>query len=467
MDWSIAILITVIAIALAVGRSTWLVDYAVFVFVLNRGLRRIIDYYVYHAFNPFSPISLTPLLIASVMAIFFLANYRRLPRWAGLIFAYLGAAAGYAFVIGFMTFKLAAVYALGEALPPLVLAGYAMVLNPSNSVRDRWIRSFSWGAIVVSVYGWYQYLTIPPWDGFWLKEVGFIGYMGIPEPTKMTVFSTMAERGPLAAFLGFSVVPMIVSPKWRTFLGWPAVVLVFSVILLTASRGGLVMALLATTIFVLVNRGAKMGQVILAVLIVGGTAWFGISRIPNTENVKSRFSTLRNIREDGSYQGRVYTMSNGLGQLARTPLGNGFGSGGLGVRINNVESISVVGDAGYFQILLIYGIIGTAFIACGLYLSWRRLVIYNEISELRTDHVLLARALMLATILCCWLGDMVTVFSVFWLALACGLALGKDRLARLQLRLERVGASTSESERPQVDFNPKPILPQGALDKEF
>jgi len=469
MDWIIASVIVMFGIALALARSPWLVDYSVFIFVFNRGLRRIVDFYFYHAFNPFSPISLTPLLIAGAMALCCIFDFYRLQQWGRRIFACLAGATLYAFLVGFVSFKLAAVYAFGEALPPLALAGYALSLNPNNSVCDRWIRSFSWAAILASVYGWFQYLTIPPWDGFWLREVGFIGYMGIPEPTKMTVFSTMAERGPLASYLGFSVVPMIVSPKWRTVLGWPAVVLVFSVILLTASRGGLVMAVSATTIFVLVNRGAKKGQVTLALLIVGSAAWFGISRMPNSETVKSRFSTLKNIRDDGSYKGRVQIMTNGIGQLALRPLGNGLGSGGLGIRINEgaVQSVSMVGDAGYFQILLVYGIIGTGLMARGLYLSWRRLTIYNQIKEFRSDHVLLARALMIATLVCCWLGDLVTQFSVFWIALGCGLAMRKESLLRLKARMLSAVESRPEIELTAVALHPDPSTPSCTLEKGF
>jgi len=113
--------------------------------------------------------------------------------------------------------------------------------GPDARIKDRWIRSFAWAAILASIYGWYQYLVIPPWDGFWLMESEMYGYMGLPYPTQMTVFSTMAERDPLASYLGFSVVPMILSKRWRPLpgiLGWAGVILVFSVILLTLSRGG-------------------------------------------------------------------------------------------------------------------------------------------------------------------------------------------------------------------------------------
>ena len=65
MDWIAAGIIAAIGVALAAHRSSYLVDYAVIVFVFNRGLRRVLDYYA-GTFNPLSPISLTPLLVTAL-----------------------------------------------------------------------------------------------------------------------------------------------------------------------------------------------------------------------------------------------------------------------------------------------------------------------------------------------------------------------------------------------------------------
>jgi len=58
--------------------------------------------------------------------------------------------------------KMAAVYAVAENLAPLGLFVYVLILKPDPQLKDRWILCFSWAAILVSAYGWYQHLTIPP-----------------------------------------------------------------------------------------------------------------------------------------------------------------------------------------------------------------------------------------------------------------------------------------------------------------
>ncbi len=448
MEFAIALLISFAGLGLAVSKSTWIVDYAVFVFVFNRGIRRLVDYYINEQFNPLSPISLTPLIVAGAMTIPLIIEFRRLPGWAVRVFACFGAAIGYAFAVGYLQQGLGAVYAAGEVLAPVAMAGYVMVRNPNMGVRDRWIRSFSWAAILASAYGWYQYLTIPPWDAFWLKEVGFIGYMGLPEPTKMDCFSTMGERGPLAAFLGFAVVPMMVSSKWRTALGWPAVILVFSTILLTTARTGIIVAVVATLIFLLVNRGAKKAQILFAGLVVGAAAWFGIEKMPGSKRIMDRLETLSHMEDDGSLQGRIDIMAGGTEALWENPLGGGLGAAGLGTRINtgSMETTTKFGDAGYFQIILVYGVIGTVLLLAGLYLAWKRLALYYRIKTLRSEHVLLIRALMIAMIPACAAGDMLTGFSIFWLALGCGLAIPRVTLAKTIALLEAGRQDESEEE---------------------
>ena len=332
MDWIVAGIITAIAAALAAQRSSYLVDYVVVIYVFNRGLRRVLDYYA-GSFNPLSPVSLTPLIVAGVMLLPFLQRFGTLPKTHKTIFYCLFAAIGYAFTIGFFRIQFAAVYSLGEVLAPIALFGYILTLAPNANTKDRWLRTSAWCAILAAAYGWYQYFTIPPWDAFWVRAVGFEGYLGILEPTKMQVFSTMAERGVLGGFLGFAVVPMILASKWRP-LSWLGVILVLSVILLAGTRTGLILAVLSTMIYVMVNRGTGFWQLALGFIVVSAAAYFGMGLMPSNEKVQQRFSTIGNIQEDGSFQGRVEIYQDSVGAILRNPLGSGLGATGISGRIN-------------------------------------------------------------------------------------------------------------------------------------
>jgi len=414
MSWLVAFLIVGIGGVLAFKRSSWLVDYMVVVHVFNRGLRRLLDWEA-GAFDRLSPISLSPLLVGGLMLLPFLQRFHFLPKPHKTICGCLLAALAYSFVIGFFRVQLAAVYALAEALTPVAVLGYILTSDNSQNVKDRWIRSVSWCAILASLYGWFQYLTIPPWDAFWVTEVGFIGYLGILEPTKMTVFSTMAERGILASFLAFAVVPMIISPKWRTVCSWAGVILVFSVILLTLSRGGIIIATMSVFIYLLVNRGANKGPIIAGMVILMAAAWFGLGRLPGAERITTRFESLGNMKEDGSFKGRSELTSLGLSQTLSNPIGYGMGATGIAGRINtgSLEGQAASVDAGYFDIMATYGFLGGGLFFYAMWRIWKQLALYYR-AGYRPEQVMLARAFMIALIPATMAGNFLNGFSLLW-----------------------------------------------------
>jgi putative inorganic carbon (hco3(-)) transporter len=445
MDWFVAVIIFGIAAALAAQRSSHLVDYVVIVYVFNRGLRRVLDYYS-GAFNPFSPVSLTPLLVTGLMLLPFLASFGTLPKSHKTIFYCLFTAVGYAFIIGFIRIQFAAVYALGEVLAPIAMFGYILTSSPSQNTKDRWLRTSGWCAIVAAAYGWYQYLTIPPWDAFWVRAVGFEGYLGILEPTKMAVFSTMAERGVLGGFLGFAVVPMILSAKWRP-LSWFGVVLVLSVILLAGTRTGIILAAFSTMVYVMVNRGTGFWQLAVACVVIFVAAYFGMGAMPGGDKVQERFSTLANMQEDGSYQGRVEIYQDSVGAILTNPIGAGLGASGISGRINvgGTATQSVIADAGYAEIFMQFGWLGAPLIIYALWLMWKEMAIRFRIG-MRTTDVMLARAFMIALIPACFVGNVITSFSILWIAFGAALDPKAFRVFVAKLQLIKQARSRTKVE---------------------
>ena len=420
MDWIVTGIISAIAVALAAQRSSYLVDYVVVIYVFNRGLRRLLDYYA-GSFNPLSPVSLTPLIVTGIMLLPFLQRFGTLPKTHKTIFYCLFFAIGYAFVIGFLRIQFAAVYSLGEVLAPIALFGYILTLAPNANTKDRWLRTSAWCAILAAAYGWYQYFTIPPWDAFWVRAVGFEGYLGILEPTKMQVFSTMAERGVLGGFLGFAVVPMILASKWRP-LSWLGVILVLSVILLAGTRTGLILAVLSTMIYVMVNRGTGFWQLALGLIVVSAAAYFGMGLMPGNEKVQQRFSTIGNIQEDGSFQGRVEIYQDSVGAILTNPLGSGLGATGISGRVNvgDTGSQSVIADAGFSELVIQFGWLGAPLIIYSLWRMWQEMAKRYRIG-FRPTEVMLGRAFLLALIPACLVSNVITQFSILWIVFGAAL----------------------------------------------
>ena len=445
MDWVVTGIIVAIAGFLAVQRSTYLVDYLLIIYAFNRGLRRILDYYT-GSFNPLSPVSLTPLVVTGLMLLPFLGRFNTLPKSLRTIFICLFVAIGYSFIVGFVGIQFAAVYSLAEVLAPIAAFGYIVCLAPSQEAKDRWLRTSAWCAILVAAYGWYQYFTVPPWDAFWVRAVGMEGYLGIMEPMKIVVFSTMAERGVLGGFLGFAVVPMILESKWRP-LSWLGVILVLSVILLAETRTGLILATFSVLIYVMINRGTGFWQLALGLIVVGGAAYFGMGLLPGAERTQERFSTLGAMQEDGSFQGRAEIYQNSLGAILSNPLGSGLGATGLSGRINvgGTESQAVISDAGYSELVIQYGWLGAALIIYSLWRMWQEMAKRYKIGFRPTD-LMLGRAFMLALIPACLVSNIITQFSILWIVFGAAVEPNALRTFIAKLRLMREARA-----RPKVE----------------
>jgi putative inorganic carbon (hco3(-)) transporter len=445
MDWVVAGILIAIAAFLAAKRSTYLIDYVLIIYVFNRGLRRLLDYFA-GSFNPFSPVSLTPLIITGFMLLPFLQRFGTLPKVHKTIFYCLFVATGYAFIIGFFRIQLAAVYSLAEVLAPIGMFGYIVTSDLSANTKDRWLRTSAWCAIVASAYAWYQYFTIPPWDAFWVRAVGFEGYLGILEPTKMVVFSTMAERGSLGGFLGFAIVPMILASKWRP-LSWFGVILVLSIILLAGVRTGLILAVISTMVYVMINRGTGFWQLALGFVVMSAAAYFGMALIPTSDKVQERLSTIGSITEDGSYQGRIEIYQDAFGAILTNPLGSGLGATGLSGRINvgGTETESVIADAGYAEIVIQYGWLGAPLIIYALWLMWQEMAKRYKVG-FRPNEVMLGRAFMLALIPACFVSNIITQFSILWIVFGTALDPKAFRLFIAKLQLMREARS-----RPKIE----------------
>ena len=452
MDWVVAAIIIGIGAYYAFQRSSFLVDYVIVIFVFNRGLRRILDYNA-GAFNPLSPVSLTPLAITMLMLLPFLGRFSTLPKsHKTILTCFLGAMA-YGFAIGFIRVQFAAIYALAEVLAPIAMFGYILTLGADQNTKDRWLRTSAWCAIIASAYGWYQYFTIPPWDAFWVRAVGFEGYMGILEPTKMSVFSTMAERGVFGGFLGLAIVPMIISPKWRTPLSWLGVILVLSNILLAQTRTGIILATLTILIYVMINKGTGFFQMLIAMAVIGGAAWFGMDKMPGSEKLKDRFSTLGNMQEDGSFQARMDIYSYGISTILLNPIGFGLGATGISSRINTGDesNTAVITDAGYVEIVAQYGWLGAIAIVYALWAMWKQLAIRFKIGY-RPTEVMLARAFIIALIPACFVGNMITQFSILWIIF--GSALDPRALGVFVQKLQMLKKAEAPSVPPGVAGQP-------------
>ncbi len=432
MAWAVTAAFLAPAFLLAAKGSSLLVDYAIFLYVINREIRRIADW-SQGFFNPFSPIVLIPLIATCLLLLPFFSRFGSLHATSKKIFILFFLAIGYGTFVGLVRNGIAAVYAASEFLSPIALMGFTATAPVGQLTADRWMKSAGWITVGACLYGWFQYLTVPPWDAYWVQQVGFVGYLGKPAPTEMTVFSTFAERGPCASFLSLALIPIVVSRRWRLFFGVPEVLLILSTIVLTLVRTGLILIGVSILIHPLLNRGRAALGILVLVAAIALAGFVGLDRMPNADRINGRLSTLGNIEEDGSFQGRMGIADAGIKLLISNPIGYGIGSSGLGGRLNTgsvSNSEALIGDNGYLEVLTGLGLPGGLLLAAGFVLVWSHLSTCSRFG-LVDDYVGLSRTFFVVLLIGMLAGNYFSGLSVMWAAF--GQALSPRMLEKLML----------------------------------
>lgn len=425
MEWFIAFLMVAPAFYLAATRSSYLLDYVFFVVALNRGIRRLVDYFINGAFNPFSPISVTPLVVSMLVLLPALARFNNLTPRTRNIAMLMMVALAHGTAIGLVNVSIGVLYPLGEWLAGFGAFLYVATAPVPIGTMDRWIKASGYSALVVALYGWYQYFTIPPWDAFWVVAVKFVGYLGNLKPMEMSVFSTLQERGPCAAYLAWAAIPMILSRRWRIFGGWLTVLLLLSTVLLTMSRTMFLIVALVVGLQPLLSKGRGMGSVLLmmTILLVGGSV--GLTYMPGSERIQKRFDTVKDMQNDGSFKGRVKIFTEGAPWVLQHPLGLGLGSSGFGASRIGGKAQEGFMDSGYIEIFSQFGWLGGAAFFGALGQIW------SELSQRvrrggREAFLFTGRTVLLGCMVFLCVGNIFAGFSLFWVLL--GLSLNRATL---------------------------------------
>ena len=421
--------------------SSWLVDYLFFVVALNRGIRRVVDYNN-DFFNPTSVISLTPIIVGGLAVLVVLnglnSNVGQYGRSTLSVIYRYGAATGFAFVVGFINVRAASVFALGDYIAPIGLLGFGALYADRPDIFRRWCNSVALSGVIVAGYGIWQFYTIPPWDAFWVRAVNFEGYLGILEPTKMTLFSTMSERGPAAAYLCSCLIIVALRPGTLGVFRFPAAALILFAMLLTYSRTAIIQFGLAVVLYPILNKGSgKYATIfILAIATVFGESL--LSMLPGQGKALDRVSTIGNIGNDGSFLGRLVQLRAGLGAATSEPFGLGLGSHGLGGRVSAGGTMGVIDSTGYVEALRTYGWVGFFLIASVFVTLWRgskRLLLMVE----EDSNLFLFRTWFIAGLVATFSGSWVFSATFFWV------------LAGYCLERSEQADSADEEE---VDFDP-------------
>ncbi|MEK4344195.1 O-antigen ligase family protein [Paenibacillus sp. FSL P4-0184] len=349
------------AFLLAVLRPKMLVAYTLLIWAVAPELRRIADWSegVYHSV---SLLSLAPLLTGVTLIIPLLKEIHNIQKASTRIMLMFAVALGYGALIGLAKNGMGSVYDLANYIVPLLLLPYFAVTKFKPKDIDRLLTAFANIAVLVAIYGIVQYLTVPPWDVFWMKHADMMS-IGNPYPLEIRVFSTLNSPGPAATFLAFALVPMILEKKWRGTFRWIGVLLVVICLLTTLVRAAWLILLVMLLMYIGTSPSKGKWKTLIQLVFVAAALFWVVPKLPGAEGLVARVETLSSVQEDHSYNERLSLWQNMLPMVAANPVGQGIGSVGQGTKLGNDGELGEYGimDNGVIALLLTFGILGAVF----------------------------------------------------------------------------------------------------------
>ncbi|MGL4514104.1 MAG: O-antigen ligase family protein [Lacipirellulaceae bacterium] len=374
------------AALLALRRSSYLIDYYIVVVCLNRLVRRLLDWSE-GQYDDKPITSLLAMVIGGFAALAVLSEYTRLGPRLQRVVQYLGAALGYAFVVGLGN-GTGAVFALMDYVMPFGLMLYGAAIRVDVATFDRWIKTMGVCAIGVALYGWYQWAVVPAWDETWLNWSKMWSSMGQPIPFQMGICSTLESRGPFAWFMAAAALPMIAANRWRRVAGWAGVAMLVAVTLPSTVRSSWAILLVGAVAYAALRGGTSLFRVgvVLVGLVAGGMSL--VSYLPESERLIARAESVTDLQNDGSFQGRVEIATAGFGVLLSRPQGYGLGSTGMSGKVGG--QAGVIGDNGVWELVANFGAPGLVLLFAGFGILVTDT--YRTLRATRSEHACLALA---------------------------------------------------------------------------
>lgn len=353
IEFTLLLLSMFISLLIYSNRPNFLLSYALLMWVVSPEIRRLIDW-SFHSYSDNSIITLIPYCVSLSLLIPIIKNIKLMDRRISLILKIVSVALIYGFCIGFFKYGLSSVYELLNYIVPFLVFAYVNTNRFDSDVRDKWLRSFTFLAVIVASYGIYQYIVLPPWDKFWMINAD-MNSIGLPEPQEFRVFSLLNSPGPTGVFLGLALAIMTVQKNWRVFGILGMMIVAFALLLTLVRVGWVAYVFMIIAYFIRSQLKRKVQLIVLGILIMLAYL-FILPVLPGATEVASRIDTLGSLEEDHSFNERLNFSSHILSTVIGNPIGMGLGSTGLGSKLTQNTNTLAAFDNGYLNLIYTFGL---------------------------------------------------------------------------------------------------------------
>ncbi|HTJ92838.1 MAG TPA: hypothetical protein VL424_06975, partial [Pararobbsia sp.] len=343
----------------------WL-SFVMWVTFLTPGVRRFADYFN-GAFTQMSPIMVVPLAVTALGGIGVLRYHRVFAqrRAMPLMMAFAGVL--YAFCIGMIRVgPMPAIFGMVNWCMPILIAFHVLIhWRDYAELRRVMLLTFRYGALIMGLYGVYEFVTMPPWDVFWL--IGSqMNSEGHPVPFGIRVASTMNSSGPFAITAMACMLFLLADTGRVRAVAACAILLALMFSSVRTAWGGLIVGL----IYPLSALSMRMRMRVIGSAVVLAVLALPLLSIDQFSGpVLKRLSSFSNLSEDASFADRSKFYGEFLNTALTDFAGQGIGSTGAATKLDSSSQAAAfsVFDSGLMEIPFVLGWPGTLLFTGGIF----------------------------------------------------------------------------------------------------
>lgn len=330
------------------------ISFTLLLWMFSPFVRRLVDWQSgRHEFS----LSLIAPLAVTLLAVFALRRDMRGVTFKTAIpfFLYL-AIVVYGLLLGLANGRgFAAIYAAANWIAPIVFA-LLILSNPTASaqIRETLTRTLIGGAVVMSIYGAFQFVVAPPWDTAWMIGAKMAS-IGRPEPFAIRVFSTMNAPGVFAVAVSSAFLLIFNRLSTRTVAAGAVMILGLALSLVRSSWGAVGLGIF---LLMLIGDARTKFRAVAVIGLVGLVSMPLLMRAEFFDTISSRFETLSSLQGDRSLHDRAAFTNTMLENFGTLLVGQGLGSTGIASNLTQSGDTLAVFDNGWLSLVFTFGFIG-------------------------------------------------------------------------------------------------------------
>ena len=353
------------AVMLAKKRLPDYIIFCVVLFFIAPFVRRLVDFQL--GFSSISLIMLTPYMasLLSIPALIQAVSRSRSSFPLPFILVLASALYGYLLALIEGRFVASTFDFLRWTLPPCVALLIAFSPDHKPEILSKLTNVFLIFIPIISLYGCYQFLSVPLWDALWMIN-SQITSIGLPVPYQIRVFSILNSPGSCGVILMFGILLCYSAKGILARFVVPALGTVG--LGLTLFRSAWISLAFGLAYIAWLGPMRTRITLLVSLLLVIFAAPTILVITGSEAVIAQRLDTLFNLNNDASTIARSAQYDQFLEQITDNPLGVGFGVGFYGGKAGE-GNVNII-DSGFVEIFFLLGsIFGTLYLTSFLYVS--------------------------------------------------------------------------------------------------